>query len=524
MASATLLPSPPSTAHRHKKRSATSSAAPRGRPAHPTSANRKLSRQHLLQCLDILGPLSAPLPPTLSLPPSSQRDTTPAKRKLDDDHDAAYTKKRRINDDADRSQPRSAPSGSRLRPEPSEEGELREEQPVFRDSVAALANVPVRRPRRGKGSLEYYKDVFNSYLASGRQLKHSAEKRKRSTYPKSHIDYTPLRDPPSPGSPYHRHGLLMARLENLESSLNFAYAFWARGMFMDRKERNPNPWNQVLGVLSASKNVWQDDRVSDERESMLRGLIYMIEGFVVAHKIRSNSQQIHNENEWMMKRLQIEADTEQLKAARAAALKAAEIRRMNPPVQLPSPISSAGSTPASEGTPNADDTSACNASAPISATAGASRTPVAQPPPPKELELPPPHITIKVNAATVQPRREQSHNIVVATNAMEKAERYITLPAMAKHFPRTFARMMYSSLAPSEEYEPDIEDEEGELFWPGQCATGEGIAWVCTMGKAMIQEFSKAYGYKGIDGAIPDDVSADGVPTSTSTPDVSLQR
>lgn len=86
---------------------------------------------------------------------------------------------------------------------------------------------------------------------------------------------------------------------------------------------------------------------------------------------------------------------------------------------------------------------------------------------------------------------------------MTESQRTLTLPIMAKHFPRTFARMMYTSLSASDEIEPDIEDEEGELFWPGQLVAGEGIGWVCTMGKAMIKEFAKGYGYVGLEGVIP---------------------
>jgi hypothetical protein len=79
----------------------------------------------------------------------------------------------------------------------------------------------------------------------------------------------------------------------------------------------------------------------------------------------------------------------------------------------------------------------------------------------------------------------------------------LTLPVMRRCFPKTWTRMMHTTLLLTEEHEPDFEDEEGELYWPGQCVTGEGIGWVCLMGKAMINEFGKAYGYKGLDGVIP---------------------
>ena len=74
---------------------------------------------------------------------------------------------------------------------------------------------------------------------------------------------------------------------------------------------------------------------------------------------------------------------------------------------------------------------------------------------------------------------------------------------MREHFPRTFGRMIYSSLNAGEECEPDLDDDEGELYWPGQCVTGQGIGWVCLLGKAMINEYGKEIGYRGLDGIIP---------------------
>ena len=45
-----------------------------------------------------------------------------------------------------------------------------------------------------------------------------------------------------------------------------------------------------------------------------------------------------------------------------------------------------------------------------------------------------------------------------------------------------------------------MEDEEGELFWPGQCVTGEGLGWVCLMGRSMLREFGREVGYRGVEG------------------------
>jgi hypothetical protein len=69
-----------------------------------------------------------------------------------------------------------------------------------------------------------------------------------------------------------------------------------------------------------------------------------------------------------------------------------------------------------------------------------------------------------------------------------------------KHFPRTFARMALSTLQSGDEAQLDLDDAEGELCWPGQLATGDSIGWVCLMGRAMIMEFGKDFGYKGVDG------------------------
>lgn len=93
---------------------------------------------------------------------------------------------------------------------------------------------------------------------------------------------------------------------------------------------------------------------------------------------------------------------------------------------------------------------------------------------------------------------------------MKRAQELLSLRVLAEHYPRTFARMVHSSLGRADETEPDFEDEDGELFWPGSPVTGDGIGWVCLMGKAMIMEFGKDYDYKGVDGAIPKPSSTTG--------------
>jgi len=113
------------------------------------------------------------------------------------------------------------------------------------------------------------------------------------------------------------------------------------------------------------------------------------------------------------------------------------------------------------------------------------------------------NVTVPITPAMAQVLKDQSGGIVAVSFGMEFSQRTLTLPILARHFPVTFARMVYSTLLPHEEHEPDIEDEEGELFWPGQCVTGEGLGWVCLMGKAMINEFGKDIGYRGLEGVVP---------------------
>ena len=86
---------------------------------------------------------------------------------------------------------------------------------------------------------------------------------------------------------------------------------------------------------------------------------------------------------------------------------------------------------------------------------------------------------------------------------MRQSQTLLTLRTLSDHFPTTFTRIIHSSLSHNQEYEPDIEDEEGELFWPAAPSTGEGLGWVCLVGKAMIKEFGRDIGYMGYDGVVP---------------------
>jgi len=186
------------------------------------------------------------------------------------------------------------------------------------------------------------------------------------------------------------------------------------------------------------------------------------------------------------------------------------------PPMLPSPASIAPTNSANSTPTNREAT-------PSSSTRSASAAPPAPPPQsvgpaiptrllPSAYHIPnvPPHVTAAANKVTVgiTPQvigaiRDQTAGIKAAAASIHHAQQSLTLPIMARFFPRTFGRMIHSTLAATDEHEPDIEDEDGELLWPGQCINGEGLGWVCLMGQAMIREFGKQYGYKGIKGVVP---------------------
>lgn len=178
-----------------------------------------------------------------------------------------------------------------------------------------------------------------------------------------------------------------------------------------------------------------------------------------------------------------------------------------PPGMLPSPATlSANSTPTNNGsTPNAND-GMSSTGATVSGRLDPSLAgPSAHLPAP---DLPPTIIhsaklDVPVPASLIWTVKDVVLAQASAAKCMKASQEHLSLPMLREHFPRTFGRMVYSTLKPGEEHEPDMEDEEGELFWPGQCVTGEGLGWVCLMGRAMVREFGREIGYKGLDAIVP---------------------
>lgn len=226
--------------------------------------------------------------------------------------------------------------------------------------------------------------------------------------------------------------------------------------------------------------------------------------------------------------------SEQAKAKIEAAIQDAELTAANPSLpsksqstlpMLPSPASiaptnSANSTPTSrdDATPNTDPR-----------LPGPSQNPATQPlrqqPPPRpnlppffhllprrvrESPAPPPSyleavakVSEPIDVTMIANLKDLTATYRSTASLMLESQKLLNLATLARHFPTTFSRMVYSTLTPTEEHEPDLEDEEGELLWPGQLVTGEGLGWVCLMAKAMILEFGKLYGYKGLQGVVP---------------------
>ena len=110
---------------------------------------------------------------------------------------------------------------------------------------------------------------------------------------------------------------------------------------------------------------------------------------------------------------------------------------------------------------------------------------------------------IPIPVANIEAMQNLIHQQMRASIGMKDSQKTLSLAIMREHFPHTYARMVQSTLAAEEEFEPDMEDGEGELFWPNQCVTGDGVAWVCLMGRAMTREFGKDIGYLNIHGIIP---------------------
>ncbi|CAL1707883.1 unnamed protein product [Somion occarium] len=467
----------------------------------------------------ILGHPGTPLPPALLTPPPS-RSTSPAlggKRKSESEAQPASHKRPRLSPAETLQRPQnqtSSSSHSRLTPsqtlrsDPSEEGELREDLPQVSGSssghndsdVILNANLPIRRPRRGVLDESYFQNLQRKYEKLGHEFRASAVNRLRSVYPPSHPEYRALSNPPPVNSSYHTHGALIARLEWLDSLLCFSYSTYGldtiwlgrihaapeserdtiRGNY---KQVSTQAWDNFASVLKQCKSHWQPTVTTEEHERMLYGLCCMIEAFGYQKRADIRAQPLLDQDMHYWKRFRMQEEELKQRMSESA------------PRMLPSPesisASSANSTPAgrSAGTPDhSERRPAENKITPL---------PLLQ-------HNPDPNLTLRFGPNYVYQRRNFESSILCAGDSSRQAQKYLTIPAMAKHFPRTFTRMVNSSYSYTDEAEPDMEDDDGELMWPGQFSTGNSLGWLCNMGRAMVREYGKSYGYVGSEALIPD--------------------
>lgn len=145
--------------------------------------------------------------------------------------------------------------------DPSEDGEAREGLPIYRNSIAVVSNVPVRRPRRRIVPTHYWEEMYTKYQAEGVRLKYSAKARIDSTYPSTDSRFRALSNPPPAGTAYHKFGHLMARLEYLDALLCFTYALWCIDMANTACFRQN--WPLVLKLVEQVKAQWRNDDGED---------------------------------------------------------------------------------------------------------------------------------------------------------------------------------------------------------------------------------------------------------------------
>lgn len=386
-------------------------------------------------------------------------------------------------------------------------------------------------------------------------LKYSGDARFWSTYPSTHKEYRPLANPPPPNSPYHKYGGLVARLELVDALVCFTYSIWNRDF--SRRGCHRETWATIEAFLGWCKNKWQSEDTFGDREKALLGLIWMIEAFIRARTFYYMAKTIIDpdlDRTWAKMKTEMAAlsrEAEKTEIASAGTSGQHSNGAQKTPPMLPSPASiapssSANSTPitaSSGGTPSTSSTVVASQTSSSSSSRGSHNiNPAALPLPPHLLSHVPNCLdgraptsamvaaaaktTVSFGPATVHGLKEQSNAILAASYCMDHAQRYLTLPVMARHYPTTFARMIGSSLAAHEEHEPDIEDEEGELLWPTQAVTGEGLGWVCLMGKAMIKELGRDFGYVGLAGVVrkPDAAPAGTSPLPMEPRQMSVQR
>ncbi|KAL1703197.1 hypothetical protein EV121DRAFT_208403 [Schizophyllum commune] len=412
------------------------------------------------------------------------------------------------------------------------------------NAVAAIApvlagTIPLRRPKRPKPTdPKAFESIHKHYFDIARLLKWSSEKRYNSTFPVKNVRYAALPDPPPTDHPYHIHSSTIARLELLDAVLHFVYAFWCRDHFSHMFDERS--WDTLYPLLTMCQTRWAEAMTESAMDKAFLGLLNMLRAYIKSRgvvyrnkksankkpplKARVDSMFSHMQGV-MMERAKVASEQAHQAAKGVAATKPGT------PQMLPSPASIAESKSANS-TPTGHDTATPNPAAPVPAPEPASTVPTVP-----TLEsgvplslLPNPHVaTLEVPAARamcearirIAPSemadwKAQTDDIMDIAHSMQKAESLLNLPILMRNFPRTFTRAMQTCLLPTDEWEVDFDDNEGELFWPTSCATGEGLGWVVLIGRGMMSEFAPKYGYMGLEGCVPKPATANGGATPSA--------
>jgi hypothetical protein len=117
------------------------------------------------------------------------------------------------------------------------------------------------------------------------------------------------------------------------------------------------------------------------------------------------------------------------------------------------------------------------------------------------------NIQTPINPILLSNLRDLSTSINLSACCLSLSLPLLSLPILKAHFPVTYQRIVGNEgLRVEEEYEVlnegVLEDEEGEMCWPPPGATGDGLGWVCVLGRAMIGEMGREVGYRGVEGVV----------------------
>jgi hypothetical protein len=116
-------------------------------------------------------------------------------------------------------------------------------------------------------------ETKEKYHAYGKILKYSGDARFWSTYPPNHRHHRPLANPPPVGSPYHKNGNLIARLELVDTLVFFTYLIWSNEYF--HIDCLSDTWGTISEFLAWCKAKWSSADTQGEQEKAFLGLVYV---------------------------------------------------------------------------------------------------------------------------------------------------------------------------------------------------------------------------------------------------------